>query len=113
MTTEVNTIARSNIRLDQDAPAAFGFRIKDGAGTYETRDASLICVITDGATTLNKAVSDGITLSDYGGVTNAYAELQLTPAEAASLRSGAFTRYEFREGTTTPTLKLKGRLILE
>lgn len=114
MTVVVNKIPRANFVLDKDGPAPCEFWTEDSAGLAQARAATLTCVIVHDTTTLNKTVGSGITLSTYGGVADSYVTLQLTSAEIAAFKIGAFTTYEFREGASDPKdVILKGRLVLE
>lgn len=114
MTVVVNKIPRANFHIDKDGPAPCEFWEEDSDEVPQARAATLTCVIVHDTTTLTKTVGSGITLSTYGGVADAYVTLQLTSAEITTFRTGAFTTYEFREGSSDPKdVILKGYLVLE
>lgn len=114
MTVTTLTVPNWHINIDRDGPAAIEWwETDETTGDAIARAATLVCVITDGTTTITKTVGGGITLTDYDGVTGSYVSLQLTTAELASFKSGNFQTHEWREGASDPKrVLLRGDLIL-
>jgi hypothetical protein len=110
----VNTIAEALFKLDKIAPAPLEFQRRGSDNLLESRDSTLVAVITSGSLELTKTVGDGITLEVEEGVANARATLQLTAAELATFPVGNSTTIRFLEGAADPfVLLLKGRIIFE
>lgn len=105
---------KQNIAVDRDGPDAYEWWETDSEGASIARDSTLVCVITNGTTTVTKTVGSGITLSANDGVADAMVTLQLTTADLINFQTGNFQTYEFREGASDPKRTLlKGYLVIE